>query len=133
MKNKENKEPTALQKALARTETITAQIIMRATEAEERINILRQIQKCVDSFGTNHDWEVVDVKKKMVHPTHGASRTSLFEIERVHIRCSKCACAMFLGGGDNRIYVELIEEGLDVPLEEYLIHPEERGATEEEE
>lgn len=126
-KKKENtREPTALEKALAQTETITAQIIMRATEAEERINILREIQKCVDS-SANHDWEVVDVKKKMVHPTHGASRKSLFEIEKVHLRCANCMCAMFLGGGDNRIYVELIEEGLDVPLEEYLIHPDKRG------
>lgn len=118
----QNKEPTALEKALAKTETITAQIIMRATEAEDRINILREIQKCVDN-NSQHDWGIVQVRWE--NPP--------FEIKDVHVRCENCMCAMFLGRGDNRIYVELVEEGLDVPLEEYLIHPEERGAKEGEE
>ena len=120
-KKKENtREPTALEKALARTETITAQIIMRATEAEERINILRKIQQCVDN-NSQHDWEIAQVRWEKPP----------FEIKDVHVRCKNCLCGMFLGRGDNRLYVEL--EGLDVPLEEYLIHPQERGATEGEE
>ena len=116
----ENKEPTAIEKALAQTETITAQIIMRATEAEERINILREIKKCVDN-NSQHDWEIAQVRWE--NPP--------FEIKDVHVRCENCMCAMFLGRGDNRLYVEL--EGLDVPLEEYLIHPTMRDATEGEE
>lgn len=116
------REPTAIEKALSQTETITAQIIMRATEAEERINILREIQKCVDN-NSQHDWVVAQVKWEKPP----------FEIKDVHVRCENCMCSMFLGRGDNRLHVELIEQGLDVPLEEYLIHPEERRATEEEE
>ena len=121
--DEENKKPTALEKALARTETITAQIIMRATEAEERINILRKIQKCVDS-SEQHDWNVAQVTWKN-YP---------FEIEQVHIRCANCVCSMFIGQSehsDNKIFAEL--DGLDVPLDEYLIPPEERGAKEGEE
>lgn len=113
-------EPTALEKALAQTETITAQIIRRAEEAEERINILREIQKCVDN-NSRHVWEITQVRWE--NPP--------FEIKDVQVRCENCMCAMFLGWGDNRLYVEL--GGVDVPLEEYLIHPTERGATEGEE
>ncbi len=135
MTDKEDtKEPTAIEKALARTETITAQIIMRATEAEERIDTLRKIQKCVDEEylihpvkfegldvplnNSQHDWNVVQVRWEKPP----------FEIKEVHVRCENCMCALFLGRGDNRLYVEL--QGLDAPLEEYLIHPTERGGEE---
>ena len=114
------REPTALEKALAQTETITAEIIQRAEEAEERINVLRKIQKCVDN-NSQHDWGITQVRWEKPP----------FEVKDVHVRCTNCLCGMFIGGGDNRLYVEL--EGLDVPLEEYLIHPTERGATEGEE
>ncbi len=117
-KNEENtREPTALERALEQTETITAQIIRRAEEAEERINILREIQKCVDN-NSQHDWNVVQVRWEKPP----------FEIKEVHVRCENCMCALFLGRGDNRLYVEL--QGLDAPLEEYLIHPTERGGEE---
>lgn len=112
-----------IENALSRTKTITAQIIVRAEEAEKRINILRGIQKCIDS-NEQHDWNVFQVTWKN-YP---------FEIEQVHIRCTKCVCSMFVGQRGrsvNKIFAEL--DGLDVPLEEYLIPPEERGAKEGEE
>jgi hypothetical protein len=127
-KNKDDKRNGAgrlkvIENALSRTKTETAQIIVRAEEAEKRINILRGIQKCVDS-SEQHDWGIAQVTWKN-YP---------FEIEQVHIRCANCVCSMFVGQGehsDNKIFAEL--DGLDVPLEEYLIPPEERDAKEGEE
>jgi len=116
----EKEEMTMLERALAKTDAMTSQIIKRAREAEERINILRKIQMCVDS-SEQHDWGISSLKWKL-YP---------FEADEVRIKCKKCVCAMFVGRGDNRVYVSF--DGIWIPLEEYLIPPEERDATEGEE
>ena len=103
--------------SLVETEEATKEIIQRAEEAEARLQILKQIQSCVDIDG--HEWTMAKVDYK----------TYPLEIETVHLRCINCVCSMFLGRGDNRIYAEV--DGLDVPLEEYLILPENRIPSKE--